>query len=301
MSFWGQFRAGLSLLMTVMLSAEPTGQLCAQTVGSVGAVNLNAMGTPPNGNSRVLFLGGGVVQRERIQTDAKGTAQISFSDRSAINVGRNSTVIIDKFVYDGGSGAGQMSTSMVRGALRFVGGAVSHANQAEIQTPVASIGVRGGIVTLYIAPDGALHAINGFGQVVVRNEGGIQTITRPDYDVIVSGQNAPPKDAKLVDQVLLSKIMAMLTSDAGQTGGATTLPTDAGSARFGIGSPQPSAITPNLDLHSAADNIIRQGTTSRNQRNILPPAPSSKPPPTPGGCDADGDACDGRPEDEAVE
>ena len=84
-----------------MRSAFPTAVLlalfccataAAQTVGSVGAFNTSATGTPPGSSSRVLALGADVVQQERLQTDAQGTAQITFLDKSALNVGRNSTI-----------------------------------------------------------------------------------------------------------------------------------------------------------------------------------------------------------------
>jgi hypothetical protein len=50
--------------------------------------------------------------------------------------------VIDSFVYDPDTGIGQMVTSLAKGALRFVGGELSHQGAATLKTPVATIGIR---------------------------------------------------------------------------------------------------------------------------------------------------------------
>jgi hypothetical protein len=141
------YRVGLCLLASMSICAVPPAAI-AQAVGNVGAVNPATTGTPPGGAVRTLVLGANVVQRERIQTSSEGTAQITFRDRSTLNVGRSSSIVIDEFVYDPNTGAGRMAVSLARGVLRSVGGQVSHAGNATIRTPAATLGVRGGIVTV---------------------------------------------------------------------------------------------------------------------------------------------------------
>jgi hypothetical protein len=70
--------------------------------------------------------------------------------RSALSIAPNSEVVIDEFVYNPGEGSGRMVTSLTKGALRFVGGQLSHGGQATVNTPSATIGIRGGtsIITL---------------------------------------------------------------------------------------------------------------------------------------------------------
>jgi hypothetical protein len=91
-----------------------------------------------------LDVGSDIVARERIQTSESGSLQVMFLDKTTMTVGPNSDLLIDEFVYDPGAGSGQFAASLTRGALRFVGGQISHTAGATINTPSATIGIRGG-------------------------------------------------------------------------------------------------------------------------------------------------------------
>lgn len=267
--------SSLAIGLMVLSAFGATSGANAQAIGNIGAVNPDALGAPPGGASRKLVLGSGVVQNERVQTNAQGTAQVAFLDRSSLNIGRNSTVVIDKFVYDPNRGAGEMSTSLTRGALRFVGGQVSHTAGATIQTSAATIGVRGGMVTLVILPGGGLRVINNHGVLTITNDAGSTVLRRAGYEVIILGPGAAPGEPHQVSQTTLAAIMQMFGSSGGQHGGAGSLPTDLGSAQFGIGSPRPGAITPNFNLPGASDGVTRGGARNPNSPPIVvqqPPA-----------------------------
>src|ERR1700751_3001064 len=118
-----RFRSCLTKLFTVLLSTvAPVALVHAQTAGRVGPVNPDATGTPPGGASRTLAVGGNVVYKEKIQSSAVGSTQILFPDQSTLNVGRNSSITIDEYVYDPNAGTGKMVASVGKGVLRFVGG-----------------------------------------------------------------------------------------------------------------------------------------------------------------------------------
>jgi hypothetical protein len=68
-----------------------------------------------------------------------------FLDKTTLTVGPNSNVVIDEFVYRPGGGGNQFVASLTKGALRFVGGQISHNQGATITTPTATIGIRGGV------------------------------------------------------------------------------------------------------------------------------------------------------------
>ena len=79
----------LTSFLAVLLSTTvlvPTAE--AQNSGRVGAVNLDATGTPPGAASRTLTIGTNVIFKERVQTSAQGSTQIMFPDSSTLNVGR---------------------------------------------------------------------------------------------------------------------------------------------------------------------------------------------------------------------
>jgi len=135
------------LLAGTALAAAP---VLAQEVGTAAAVNPDSQSTPPGGSTTTLKVGARVVHKERIKTTPTGSVQLLFLDRSTLSIAPNSEVVIDEFVYNPGEGSGRMVTSLTKGALRFVGGQLSHGGQATVNTPSATIGIRGGtsIITL---------------------------------------------------------------------------------------------------------------------------------------------------------
>jgi len=272
---WAQIAFGLLFVC---------GAALAQDVGNIGAVNPDASGMPPNASVHALSLGTTVVNKEKIQTTAEGTALVTFIDRSVLNVGRNSSVVIDKFVYDPATGTGEMAASMTKGVLRFVGGQVSHTNGAAFKTPVATIGVRGGTITIVFLPGGRVMVIDQFGHVDVANNVSRQSILRPGYAVEIDGLNSPIGAPFPVPSNILTEAMLLLTSKPGQHGGARHWPSDLTAARFGIGNgrlPNDPANTPG----SQVIGIINLGdtfTTNRAQQQqingISIPVPVTAPP-----------------------
>ena len=251
-----RFSFALALFVTASCAAQ------AQNVGSVSAVNVDAKGTPPGAGARTLLLGGSVVRNERIQTDSNGTAQITFTDRSSMAVGRNSSVVVNDYVYNPSSGAGAQASSLLRGSMRFVGGQVSHGDGAKVTTPVAALGVRGGVATIVLEPAGAgqpprLRVINHYGTTTISNAAGRFVLGRNDAQAIVDGPNSPPRGLGLVDPGFLAQIDAQMTSASRQQGGAQTRPTDAMMARNGVRTPRPAVEAPNFDVFAAGDNAVR--------------------------------------------
>jgi hypothetical protein len=116
----------------------------AEVVGAAAAVRPASTGTPPGGASRTLQIGTDISAQERIETSASGSLQVMFVDKSTLTIGPNSNLLIDEFVYNAGGGTGQFAASLTKGALRFVGGQISHTAGATINTPAATIGIRGG-------------------------------------------------------------------------------------------------------------------------------------------------------------
>src|ERR1700723_3838599 len=72
----------------------------ADTVGTAGAVNTSTSGTPPGAPARVIEIGAQVVGNEKIQPPGTGSVQVLFTDKTPLNAGPTSTLVIDRFVYN---------------------------------------------------------------------------------------------------------------------------------------------------------------------------------------------------------
>src|SRR4029078_13037339 len=109
--------------------------------------------------SRTLVIGAEVLHKERIQTSSAGSTQVIFPDTSTLNVGRDSNVVIDEYVYNPNAGTGSMVASIGKGVMRFVGGQISHTQGMQVKTPVATLGVRAVVVTVVYPLSPALAAL----------------------------------------------------------------------------------------------------------------------------------------------
>ena len=94
--------------------------------------------------SRVIFVGSDVFRNEVIRTDASGVTHLLFLDKSSLTIGPDSVVTIDKYVYNPETDSGELVMTATRGVLRFVGGSLSKEKPVTIQTPLGTLGIRGG-------------------------------------------------------------------------------------------------------------------------------------------------------------
>jgi trimeric autotransporter adhesin len=213
--------------LAVLLALAPVAARAAQQrIGVTGAVNPDAAGTPPGGQSRSLVIGTDIVPDERIVTEAAGQAQIVFLDRSAITVGPNSEVTIDEFVYDPEAKTGKIAANVTKGVFRFVGGALSKNEGAvSVKTPDATIGIRGAIVLFSV--DAKTHVVEAtllYGNhVTLTADNGRQVvITRAGFSASFdprSGGFSPPAPAPRIGEQ-----MGRLDGRAGANPGAPPPP-----------------------------------------------------------------------------
>ena len=252
---------------------------CAQAeqVGNIGAVNQSARGTPAGASARALSVGSGVQKRERIETSGDGNAQIVFLDTSTMNIGRNSAVTIDDFVYN--AGAGSQGITMAKGVMRFVGGGVSHESGARLRTPTASIGIRGGTVMISLGGDCGALVVLQYGVATVANAVNSQTLTRSGWGVCAPA-NGPVSEPFHVPPAKIAALNANLSSGVGQKGGAQDPPTNH-DANLRLGNIRPLDVIdpPGLDALNpfwTGNAIVQSGAGVQNQPMAPPPPQTTR-------------------------
>lgn len=166
------------LLWAALGQSAPAGAEEAD-VGVLAAVNRNMTGARPSEAARDVFIKERLVSNERIETSADGGGQILFLDRTSLTVSPQASLVLDKYVFDPDKQTGEIGVSLARGALRLVGGRITKSSAATIETPSATIGIRGGIGHTLIEEDGStLHFhLAGISSTVVTATGTL-TITR---------------------------------------------------------------------------------------------------------------------------
>ena len=159
-SLWtGVLGAAIALTMV----ARPAFAVQETKIGVTSASNLTTTGFPPVSPEHLLKIGVEVVGNERVITTKDGRAQLLFLDHSALTVGPNSNLVLDKFVYDPDAGVGELAFSATKGIFRLVGGRISKKTPVTIKTFSGTIGIRGGIAMVSIQEGGPVEAIFLFG------------------------------------------------------------------------------------------------------------------------------------------
>jgi hypothetical protein len=128
----------------------------AQTVGvNASVVNDVRMTTQANPSIHKAVVKERVSLGNDILTGKSSVLQVLLLDRTSFTVGSNARIKVDRFVYDPSRTASAVGLSVTTGAFRFMSGKALHANpgQSVIQTPVASIGIRGTVVEGVVGVD----------------------------------------------------------------------------------------------------------------------------------------------------
>lgn len=155
---------------------------------------------------RVVGSGQPLYLNDKVSTDANGRLQILLLDETVFTVGPNTTIILDKFVYDPSSGAGEVSANVVKGVFRFVTGKVAKTNPGsmKVRTPVGTIGIHGTDVVGIVGPDRTTILLKS-GAISVTNEAGSVEIDRADYATTI-GVGMAPSPAFAAPQSLLEAL-----------------------------------------------------------------------------------------------
>ena len=138
-------------------SVKPIGKvLTAQgivTVEHVNAVVVQAsLGSQP-GQAKV---GDPIYQGDIVATGADGKVGIAFADGTAFDLSSNARIAMTEFVYDPNSTSNATLLSLTKGTFTFVAGKIAKTGDMKIDTPVATMGIRGTTPHVEIMNDGTV-------------------------------------------------------------------------------------------------------------------------------------------------
>ena len=164
----------------------------AQPIGTAAIVENKVTGAAEDATAPVpLNRGDGLYQNERVETAADSKAQLLFADQSALSMAPNSTVVLDKFVYDPKPNVGTVVLDTVAGAFRFVGGTADTVAGSSymVKTPVGTIGIRGTLFEWEVTGD-YLSAVlrEGAVDICLANQACV-ALTEPGTYVVTRGQH----------------------------------------------------------------------------------------------------------------
>jgi hypothetical protein len=219
-----------------------------QPIGSVEAADGSVWAVRADGSRVELQTGDAIYQGDRIETGEAGAIGVEFADGSAFSLGANGDLTIDEMIYNPATQEGSSFFSVAQGAFSFISGSIAKTTPdgMMVETPVATIGVRGTKVVGEAGPEGTENSFTLLreddgttGEIVVYNEGGIQVLNQPFQTVAISDPSAGIPDPVVVSQAdVESRFSSTLQALPAVSHGGNR-PNDTGNAEDESGPPLP--------------------------------------------------------------
>jgi len=137
--------------------AKPIGKVVA-TTGSVsiehaGAIIVQANAPAQAGETKIGDL---VYQGDLVKTGADGKVGINFTDGTSFNLSSSAQMTLDEYVYDPKGTSNSTLFNLSKGTFTFVAGKVAKTGDMKVDTPVATMGIRGTTPHIEISDDGSV-------------------------------------------------------------------------------------------------------------------------------------------------
>jgi hypothetical protein len=146
-----------------------------------------ATGAPAGGAASALYFANDVYSGERVTTPDAGSTKLTFQDSTELQVGANSSVVLDHFVYDPSSQTGDAAINFSKGIFRFVTGDIKNKSNVKLTTPTTSLTIRGTNFKLVVTDAGTIIEVKA-GFVEIKPCGGTAEtrLVSPNEAVLVT-------------------------------------------------------------------------------------------------------------------
>ena len=308
--------ASLSADLVALLAGSPTPNQYAQATpaaapASIGQVE-KVVGTATvlrNGVEIALNVGDKVYKSDVVQTAGDSQVGISFPDGTALNLVANTRMALNDFTFDENATSGNSAlVSLVEGSFSFVAGKVAHTGDMKLDTPVATMGIRGttGWVaevtanvgnqsyTFAVVPDYGTNQSGSY-DLIDRNGNVLATVSQPGFVTSIT-----PQGTGIAPLVTVTQATAQQTNFENviipQVFGVLTAPTNPANPNNPTNNPNPQSnpnsngsSSPDLPQNSApkapsaptTPPIIPIGVTPETAPSVTVPAANNVQPPQP--------------------
>ncbi len=139
------------------LASKPIGKVVTAT-GSVTIERANAVVVQVNlpGQVGQTKVGDLVYQGDVVQTGADGRLGINFTDGTSFNLSNNARMALSEFVYEPNGTSNSTLFNLTNGTFTFVAGNIAKTGGMKVDTPVATMGIRGTTPRVEISDDGTV-------------------------------------------------------------------------------------------------------------------------------------------------
>ncbi|MBZ0218222.1 MAG: FecR family protein, partial [Fimbriimonadaceae bacterium] len=124
-----------------------------EPIGQVETLSGTATATRTDGTIVELVVGDFLYQGDVISTGSNSKLDIVLIDETVFSMSADARMVLDDLVYNPGASDNSMVVSLVQGGFAFVTGQIAPAGDMKVNTPVATMGIRGTAPTVQISSD----------------------------------------------------------------------------------------------------------------------------------------------------
>lgn len=197
----------LNLLLINGVFADPIGDIIEQTGSAQIVRNTDQLILTPDYLPEIELY-------DTAET-ANGRMLIEFKDKAELALTEHTKILIDEVIFDPDPSKSKMTMKFVQGTARFASGklAIMNKKNIDIQTPTATIGIRGTDFTTTVDEIGRSLIIllpdkNGdaSGEITVTNLGGTITLNEAYQATMVNTLDSPPSQSLMLSNITPSMI-----------------------------------------------------------------------------------------------
>lgn len=181
---------GIALLAALLQAPAVS---AAERVGGVVLARNDVQGTPTGGSAVALAVGSDVLLDMEVATGDDSAAKMTFEPRGSLTLGAEARITFDRAEVDEITGATRSWFSVLVGKIRLALTPGSP-GEVEVDTPAATIGVKGTDVRIEVDRRGSTLVAVLEGEVTVTAKTGGPTITvrAGDMTVVEPGRRPTP-------------------------------------------------------------------------------------------------------------
>jgi hypothetical protein len=165
----------------------PTASDIGRSILVVNDVDGQAGDTP----AKRIVVNDDIVFQEDITTGTDAKAVIEFRDGSTFEIGPNTAVRIDSFVFNPEESTSHKALQVTHGVFRYVSAYVSSDQETKIITAAGQMGIRGSVATGIVDPSVPDFIFLGEGNATFTNSAGSSTLQAGNAIAVPSSSTQP--------------------------------------------------------------------------------------------------------------
>ena len=250
-----------SFLQEIHFSGEGSATATDSQGNAIGNVEtvIGEVTAVRNGAKITLEAGDPVFQGDIIETETAGSAKLRFIDETLFSISEEARLALDKMVFDPETAEGETILSMLKGGFLFISGQIAKTDPSDMQvvTPVATIGIRGTIVTGNVSPGESFEFSVVDGAIAVQPQGADEPIVMDSAFATLGGSVS--ESGEITTQISQDSAREVIERNAGQF--ATLSDADVAAIETAVtATAVQNGETVTLDLEDLIEEVVADAT-----------------------------------------